>query len=48
MESLRQGAKEMLATEIPFEVSAQMTTIDIPDPAWLSTAPIAHSLVFCP
>jgi predicted RNase H-like HicB family nuclease len=35
MESLRIGAKEMLATEIPFEVSAQMTTIDIPDPAWL-------------
>ena len=35
IESLTIGAREMLATEIPFEVSAQMTTIDVPDPAWL-------------
>ena len=35
IESLRIGAREMLATEIPFEVSAQMTTIEVPDPAWL-------------
>jgi predicted RNase H-like HicB family nuclease len=34
IESLEIGAREMLATEVPFEVSAQMTTIDVPDPIW--------------
>ena len=34
LESLQIGAKEMLATQVPFEASAEMTTIDVPDPAW--------------
>jgi len=34
LESLQIGAKEMLASEVPFEASAEMTTIDVPDPAW--------------
>ncbi len=35
MESLRIGAQEMLATEVPFEPEAQMTTVEIPDPEWV-------------
>ena len=34
IESLVVGAQEILSTEVPFESEAQMTTIDIPDPAW--------------
>ncbi len=34
LESLRIGAEDMLATEIPFESEAQMTTIEVPEPAW--------------
>lgn len=34
IDSLAIGAEEMLATEIPFEAEAQMTTIEIPDPEW--------------
>ena len=34
IESLRIGAQEMLVTEVPFEVDAIMTTIEIPIPAW--------------
>ena len=34
IESLRIGAKEMLATEISFEPDSFMTTINIPDPDW--------------
>jgi predicted RNase H-like HicB family nuclease len=34
VESLRIGAQEMLATEVPFELDATMTTIEIPTPAW--------------
>ena len=34
IESLRIGAQEMLATEVPFELDAMMTTIEIPTPAW--------------
>jgi predicted RNase H-like HicB family nuclease len=34
VESLRIGAQEMLATEVPFEVDAMMTTIEIPTPTW--------------
>jgi predicted RNase H-like HicB family nuclease len=34
LESLRIGAEDMLATEIPFESEAQMTTIEIPEPRW--------------
>jgi len=32
IESLKIGAQEMLATEIPFESEAFMTTISIPEP----------------
>lgn len=34
LESLKIGAEEMLATEIPFESESEMTTIDIPEPTW--------------
>jgi hypothetical protein len=33
-ESLRVGALEMLETEVPFEVEAVMTTVEIPMPTW--------------
>jgi len=32
-DSLRLGAQEMLATEIPFEEDGLMVTIEVPDPA---------------
>ncbi len=35
LESLRIGAQDMLATEVPFEPEAQMTTVEIPDPVWV-------------
>ncbi len=35
LESLRIGAQDMLATEVPFEPEAQMTTVEIPDPEWV-------------
>jgi hypothetical protein len=34
IESLRIGAEDMLAAEIPFEPGSQMTTIEVPDPEW--------------
>ena len=34
IESLRVGAQEMLATEIPFEAEGLMVTIKVPNPAW--------------
>ena len=34
IESLKIGAQEMLATEVPFEPEAVMTTINVPDPEW--------------
>ena len=34
MESLRIGAEEMLATEVPFEPQGTMTFVDVPVPAW--------------
>jgi predicted RNase H-like HicB family nuclease len=34
LESLKIGAEDMLRTTVPFEAEAQMTTIDIPEPAW--------------
>ena len=37
IESLKIGAQEMLATEVPFEPEAVMTTISIPDPDWAQT-----------
>ncbi len=36
IESLRIGAEEMLSTDIPFEPETQMTTVDVPDPRWVS------------
>jgi predicted RNase H-like HicB family nuclease len=34
LESLRIGAEDMLATEVPFIPDAQMATIEIPEPQW--------------
>jgi predicted RNase H-like HicB family nuclease len=34
IESLRIGAEDMLDTEVPFELGAEMTMIDISDPTW--------------
>ncbi|RZB29820.1 MAG: hypothetical protein SRB1_02100 [Desulfobacteraceae bacterium Eth-SRB1] len=34
IESLRVGAEDMLDTEVPFELGAEMTMIDISDPTW--------------
>jgi predicted RNase H-like HicB family nuclease len=34
VKSLRLGAQEMLATEIPFDADGLMVTIEVPDPAW--------------
>ncbi|MCG2767573.1 MAG: type II toxin-antitoxin system HicB family antitoxin [Anaerolineae bacterium] len=39
VESLRIGAQEMLATQVPFEPDTAMMVVDVPDPAW--TAPAA-------
>ena len=39
IESLRIGAQEMLATQVPFEPDTAMMVVDVPDPAW--TAPAA-------
>ena len=35
IESLKVGAEEMLAVEVPFESEALMTTINVPDPEWM-------------
>lgn len=34
IESLRIGAEEMLATEVPFEPGSTMILVDVPDPDW--------------
>jgi predicted RNase H-like HicB family nuclease len=34
LESLRIGAEDMLATEVPFDPGAQMATVEVPDPDW--------------
>jgi predicted RNase H-like HicB family nuclease len=34
LKSLKIGAQEMLATEVPFDPETLMTTVEIPDPAW--------------
>ena len=34
IESLRIGAEDLLATDIPFEPGAQMTVIDVPVDDW--------------
>ena len=35
LESLRIGAEDMLATDVPFISDAQLTMIDVPNPNWL-------------
>ena len=35
LESLRIGAVEMLAMDVPFVPDAQLTTIDVPNPSWI-------------
>lgn len=44
LESLRIGAEDMLATDVPFVADAQMTTIDIHVPAWEEKQKAAGSL----
>lgn len=34
IKSLIIGAEDLLASEVPFEPDAQMTTVEIPDPTW--------------
>ena len=34
IESLRMGALEMLAAQVPFEQASTMLVVDIPDPDW--------------
>jgi len=34
VESLKIGARDILATQIPFDPGAQMTIVEIPDPEW--------------
>ncbi len=34
LESLRIGAEDMLATDVPFEPDGIMITLDVPEPAW--------------
>ena len=36
IESLRIGAQEMLATEVPFEPEGWMTTVEVPLVAWMA------------
>lgn len=36
IESLRIGAEDMLVTDVPFTPDAQLTTIDVPNPNWVS------------
>jgi predicted RNase H-like HicB family nuclease len=35
IESLRMGAQDMLATQVPFEPETSMLLIDVPEPSWL-------------
>ena len=44
IESLRIGAEDMLDTEVPFELGAEMTMIDISDPTW-TKSPIENLTV---
>ena len=34
VESLKIGAEDMLATQVPFEPGSTMVLIDLPDPSW--------------
>jgi len=35
---LADAGKDMLETEVPFEPETEMTTVEIPDPAWVYSA----------
>ena len=37
MESLRIGAEEMLATEVPFESEGMMVVVEVPEPEFATT-----------
>ncbi len=37
IESLRIGAEDLLATHVPFERDAILTTVDVPTPEWQAT-----------
>lgn len=34
VESLKIGAEDMLATQVPFEPESRMVIVDVPDPEW--------------
>ncbi len=34
IESLKEGAEDMLATQVPFEPDSLMVVVDVPGPAW--------------
>ena len=34
IESLRIGASDMLATQVPFEPDSSLLVVDVPDPKW--------------
>ena len=36
LESLRIGAEDMLAMDVPFVPDAQLTMIDVPNPNWIA------------
>ena len=38
IESLRIGAEDMLATQVPFEPDSTMVVVDVPNPAWAAEA----------
>ncbi len=35
LESLREGAKDMLETEVPFEPGFEMEKVEVPEPEWV-------------
>ena len=38
IESLRIGAEEMLATEVPFEPNGTMVVVEVSEPSWSKTS----------
>jgi predicted RNase H-like HicB family nuclease len=37
IESLKIGAQDMLATQVPFEPDSTLVHVDVPDPEWVAT-----------
>ncbi|EFI33150.1 protein of unknown function UPF0150 [Desulfonatronospira thiodismutans ASO3-1] len=35
LESLREGARDMLETEVPFEPGFEMEKVEVPEPEWV-------------